>query len=48
MMRPPAAAPSTGCVEAQEDPQPGLLRGPAALQDEPLQRRGPGALVHDF
>lgn len=42
----PASVP--GDLEAQEDPEPGLLRGPAALQDDAGQRRGAGALVHDL
>lgn len=38
----------SGRLEAEEDPQPGVLRGPAAIQDDSVQRSGARALVHDF
>lgn len=42
---PPALA---GRVEAAEDREPGLFRGPPAFQDGGLQGPGPGVVVHDL
>lgn len=37
-----------GRLEAEEDPQPGILWGPAAVQDDSIRRFGAWTLVHDL